>query len=325
MQIGGMAPFYRIKKKEDIPQFLTNYKKYSRDFFILGEGSNTFFADHIAHLAICKIEITGKSILHENNQSVTICLGAGENWQKIVDWSVSQNWSGIEALSGIPGTIGAAPVQNIGAYGSEIKDLLVKVEVYDTKIKRFTWLKNSDCHFGYRDSIFKTEPNRWFIVAVVLKLRKDSKIIIPEYKDIQQYFANRNLDTITLLDIKNAIEIIRATKLPNHKLIPNCGSFFKNPIINKQSLQNLKLLFDNIPTFISGDSFKVSAGFLIDKAGYKGKKIGNIEIYPKNALILTNPNGKANFEEIVAVKDLIKKDIYQKFKIKLTEEVNIVS
>lgn len=318
IKIGGRANYvYKLKQPKSIPHFLKEYKNYSSRFVVLGGGSNIFFDDNLEDLSILKIEITGREKIKETESDVVIKFGAGESWQKVVDFAVDSQLSGIEQLSLIPGTVGAGPVQNIGAYGTEIKNSLEFVEAYDTKTKDFVVLKNKDCNFGYRDSIFKKNPSRWIITNVAIRLSKNTEIKIPDYKDTKNYFESWGKKEIRLKDVRDAINKIRSNKLPDPKQIPNCGSFFKNPVIKKN--------FVDIPTFIDPAGTKIPAGYLIEKAGFKGKRLGNIEVYKNNALVLTNPESKASFQEIIEAKSTIEKQVYKLFGIKLETEVNIIS
>lgn len=326
MKIGGKVSFVkRIERIQDILEFIDTYENHSKTYTVIGGGSNVFFGENLTDLSIAKMEIPGIDIVEENNNSVVIKVGAGENWQGVVDFAVNKNFSGIESLSGIPGTMGAAPVQNIGAYGNEIKNYLEFVEVYDTKRKEFAILKNRDCEFEYRNSIFKKNQGRWIITSVAIRLLKNGKIKIPKYKDTEKYFESWDSKNIKLQDIRDAINKIRSNKLPNPKIIPNCGSFFKNPIIEKSLANKIVRKFTDMPTFLDGRRTKIPAGYLIEKAGFKGKRFGNIEIYKNNALVLTNPEGKASFQEITNVKNIIEREIYKLFGIRLETEVNIIS
>lgn len=326
IKIGGTANYlYKLKKQRYIPHFLKEYKNYSSRFVILGAGNNIFFNDRLKDLSILKVEILGREKIRETSDDIIMKFGAGENWQKIVNFAVSRDFFGIETLSLIPGTIGAAPVQNIGAYGTEIKDSLEYVEAYDTKKEEFVILSNKECDFGYRESIFKKNPNRWIIINVAIKLLKNIGVKIPDYKDTKKYFESWDKEKIELRDIRDAINKIRLSKLPDPKIIPNSGSFFKNPIIEIGLANKIKKKFTDIPVFPDSSGIKIPAGYLIEKAGFKGKKIGNIEIYKNNALVLTNHEGKASFKEIIKVKNIIEKQVYKIFNIKLETEVNIIS
>ncbi len=336
MRIGGKALSLSIlRTKSDIERFVERSDKNKT--IILGGGSNSIFSDTSLPYIIGLIKIRGVEVRQTNSKSTMIRVGAGENWDKFVKFTVSKNLSGIEALSAIPGTVGASPIQNIGAYGSEVKDTIVLVEAYDTKTKKWVTLKNKDCQFSYRNSIFKKYPKRWVITYVTFKLhpthnlprRNKAKgdhinnVKIPNYKDVQNYFAEQGITSPNLKQIRKAIIKIRAHKLPDPKIIPNCGSFFKNPFISKLSAKKLKQKFPTLPLFESEEGTKVPAGFLIDSLGLKGKTISNIVIYKNNALVLTNPN-KASFKDLLKAQKYISDSVYKKFGITLEREVNLV-
>ncbi len=270
-----------------------------------------------------KINILGFEIIEDKNDGVIIKVGAGENWDDVVLQSVTRGFSGLEALSAIPGTVGAAPVQNIGAYGSEIKNTLVSVECFNLQSGKFENLSNADCQFAYRSSIFNgKEKGKYIITSVSLKLSKNLPKI-PEYADVKKYFIDLEIENPTLLQIRDAIVGIRLSKLPDPVKSPNVGSFFKNPILEKGSEAALRAASLGFPLFETEKGLKISAGFLIEKAGLKGKSFGNISVYDKNALVLTN-NGKATFAELQSAKDEIIETVKKQFGIKLQPEPNFI-
>jgi len=246
----------------------------------------------------------------------------GEDWDGVVKFAVRNDLSGIETLSWIPGKAGSAPVQNIGAYGTEISDYIKTVEVYDKKKGGFASLNNKDCQFSYRDSLFKKQRNRFIIVSVTLSLSKNAPKI-PKYKDVENYFKEKNKKSPNLKEIRKAIIKIRKNKLPDPKVVPNCGSFFKNPIIGKRGVAKIKKVLPDSPLFPIGHKFKIPAGFLIEKAGFKGKQIGRMKVHENNALVLTNPN-RVPFSDLIKAKNKIQNTVYKKFGIMLEPEVNII-
>ena len=292
--------------------------------YILGSGSNTLFGtDTIPYLVIL-IKIKGFHVVSEDATSTTIEIGAGENWDDVVAKTVAMNLSGIEAMSAIPGTVGATPVQNVGAYGQEIRDTLVSVICFDTSNGELTLLENSDCGFGYRESIFKTkEKGRYIILSVTLKLSKKSSMI-PNYPSVMTYFQERNIAQPTLGQIRDAIIEIRRLKLPDPKLIKNCGSFFKNPIVEKSIADSIIEQFPTVKVFpVDETKTKIPAGWLIEQCGLKGSMIGSIEIYPHNALVLVNKSNATIADLQIAIKTIVDA-VYQKFGIFLEAEPNIV-
>lgn len=334
MGIGGeVAHLVRIKTKEEIPEAVAFAKEKNLPFVVLGEGSNSVFRDATLNAVVLKIEIPGFEIVKENDDSTEIKIGAGENWDKVVERAVEMDLSGIEAMSAIPGTTGATPFQNVGAYGQEIKNVIETVEVYDVQNSSFTFLSNEECKFDYRDSIFRSsEKGRYIITSIILKLSKFPPTM-PHYPGVRHYFgittpagkAERPLlhkegKTPTLREIRQAIIEIRANKLPDPKLIKNNGSFFKNPIVENAVAEKLKEQFPNITIFPAGESMsKIPAGWLIEQAGLKGKDFGEMKVYENNALVLVN-KGNATFQDLENAKDEIIKTVQEKFGITLEPE-----
>ncbi|MEK7642722.1 MAG: UDP-N-acetylmuramate dehydrogenase [Patescibacteria group bacterium] len=317
MSVATEASFVvHLKTKEDILEIAALARQESLPLIPLGDGTNILptakLEAVVAVLGLKGIELDGDILKAQ----------AGENWDQVVAFAVKNNLGGIEALSAIPGKIGAAPIQNIGAYGSDVSNVLEYVEAYDRKKEEFITLSKKECQFEYRDSLFKQNKDRFIVTSIQLKLSRETPKI-PDYKDVKNYFAKRNITTPTLLEIREAIIEIRKNKLPDPKVVPNCGSFFKNPFVKKEVVKKLKKIFPNMPTFEQESKMKVPAGFLIEQAGFKGKKIGKIEIYKNNALVLTNPN-HASFSDIMKAKDTIQKSVFQKFCIMLEPEVNII-
>ena len=324
-KIGGQFRYFmKIKKKDDLKNIYLVAKEKNTPIFILGGGSNVIFSDEIIDVLAIKIEIKGFEIIKETNKYVDIKIGAGENWDKIVEKTINMDLSGIEALSAIPGTIGATPIQNVGAYGVEVKDVIVEVEVFDIKNNIINIISNSDCRFGYRDSIFKNEAKGLYIITAVTYRLKKSSVNIPDYQDVKNYFLERNILKPKLKNIREAIIFIRSQKLPNPQKIPNVGSFFKNPIIDEIKAKEIKNKYPNIKIFpVNKKKVKISAGWLIENTGLKGKSFGNISVYEKNALVLIN-NGQATKNNLIETKNKIIKMVKQKFGIILEQEPEII-
>lgn len=320
MKIGGLvARLSKITKSEDIPALVEKAKESGLKFFVLGEGSNTVFRDKEHQLLVGKMEIKDLK-----NRSNLLLAGAGENWDKLVSWSVVHGLSGLESLSGIPGTVGAAPIQNIGAYGSEIFRVLKYVEAYDIYKKEFVLLQNKELKFKYRDSFFKQNPGRFVVLKVALRLNKNQFPGIPNYKEVLTYFESRNLKSPNIQEIRDAILEIRKTKLPDPSIIPNCGSFFKNPVVHSSIALKLKSKYENLPIFpVDTKQSKISAGWLLEQAEFKGYNLGHVGTYKNNALVLIN-KGDATFAELDKLRNLIKQKILYIFGIQLEEEVNII-
>jgi len=309
------------------PQNIDELKQCLRDFpeekkLIIGQGCNLFFTKDFDGLVI-KPDIKG---LHEvtdeeeEDDDVFIEAMASEDWDDFVLFCVNKGYSGIENLSYIPGTVGASPVQNIGAYGAEVKDCIREVIALDTQTYEVVSFSNSECEFAYRDSIFK-KTNRYIIYSVVFHLKR-SFTYVQKYKDL-----NKELEDIedpTIADVRDAVIRIRFRKLPDHKILPNCGSFFKNPYVIKDKATLLLRQYPDLPIFEQGNgNIKTSAAFLIDKAGYKGKREGNVGTYPSQPLIIVN-YGATDGKEIIRFADEIKQAVKDKFDIYLEPEVKIL-
>lgn len=293
-------------------------------FFILGGGSNIVFSDGVINVFAIKVEIKGFEIINETQNFTDIKVGAGEIWDKVVEKTVFMNLSGLESLSAIPGTVGASPVQNIGAYGAEAKDTILEVEVFDIKSGSIVKLSNEDCKFGYRDSIFKNEARgKYIITAVTYRLLK-SIPFMPNYPGVLKYFNEREIVGPSLAQIRDAIIYIRKEKLPNPKEIPNVGSFFKNPIVLNKVAYKIKNEYSNAKFFpVDEDFTKIPAGWLIENAGLKGKSFGNVGVYEKNALVLVNTNN-ANCKDIIFARNEIIRIVKDKFGITLEQEPEII-
>ena len=311
--------FISVKDFGELKEALenNNYK----DYRILGGGSNILFTSNFDGLTI-HIANKGVSIINESKKDVTIEICAGENWHDIVLWTLNNNLGGIENLSLIPGNVGAAPIQNIGAYGVELKDVFLCCEALNIKTKKIRKFYLDDCKFKYRSSIFKTkEKNNYVIMKVCLKLNKKPHKYITNYGEIKEVLKKKKL---SIQNISKAIIKIRESKLPDIKKIGNAGSFFKNPIIELNHYKNLKNKFKDIPGYEAlNNKIKIPAGWLIEQLGYKGLNIGDAGVYKKQALVLIN-NGKASGIDILNIAKKIKYDVNKEFNISLEFEVNIL-
>lgn len=360
LKIGGQFRYFieidSVKDLEDVYNFA---EQKNVPVFILGGGSNIVFSDGVINVLALKIEIKSFDIIKETENYLDIKIGAGENWDKFVEKTVEMNLSGLEALSAIPGTVGATPVQNVGAYGSEVKDTIISVEVFDIKNHTATSLSNADCKFGYRDSIFKNEAKgKYVITAVTYRLKKididqqdipsKNRLFLPlpsdsarahtydfykqylaglpvmNYPGVKKYFEDKKIENPNLKQIRQAIIEIRKDKLPNPDEIPNVGSFFKNPIVRTEVAEKILADFSNAKFFpIDEKITKIPAGWLIENAGLKGKSLGNISVYDKNALVLIN-NGNATKNDLLEAKKEIIKTVEEKFGITLEQEPEII-
>jgi len=324
-KMGGIARYFtELNDKNDIPVWLEFSRSKNLPTFILGKGSNCIFGDGMIEMSVASFMFFGKEISEDNFSSVLVRFGAGEIWDDVVKWSVEHGYSGIEAMSAIPGTVGATPVQNVGAYGQETKDVLVEVEVYDTLKKVFTTLSNKECCFGYRSSIFNTtEKGRYSIVSATLRLSK-KPATVPDYSGVKDYFEARNIQDPSGAEIREAIIAIRKEKLPDPSIIANVGSFFKNVIVEEGVAQELKTNFPDMPIFSAKEGFsKIPSGWFIEKIGLKGKSFGSISVYEKNALVLTH-NTKGNFADLQQTKSAIIQQVKDAFEVTLEAEPQLI-
>lgn len=290
---------------------------------ILSKGSNILFKGHVTGLVLLN-EICGKEIVDENEESIFLKVSSGELWPELVDFTVENGWGGLENMTDIPGKAGAAPIQNIGAYGAELKDVMVSLETFDLLTGKIVKFTNGDCNFRYRSSIFKTtHKHRYFITYVLLKLSK-KPIINLSYKPLAEVFEGKLINEITIKEVSRKISEIRSSKLPDPDKLNNAGSFFKNPIINREVLDGLRSSYQSIPSYpIDHNQYKLSAAWLIEQCGLKGKRRGNVGVYEKQALVLINYD-KATGNEILKFANSIQKSVFDRFGVKLELEVNVV-
>jgi len=311
--------FCEPKNIAEIKQCLKDYPNEKK--LIIGAGCNLFFTHDFDGLVI-KPNLKGRrevSDEEKEDEDVYVEVMASEDWDDFVEYCVANGFSGLENLSHIPGTVGASPVQNIGAYGAEVKDCIREVIVLDTENCEVLSFSNSECEFAYRDSIFK-RTNKYIIISVVFHLKR-SYTYMPRYFDL-----NKELENIAnpdIKDVREAVIRIRERKLPDHITLPNCGSFFKNPYITKEKSEDLLKKYPDLPVYLQKDGLiKTSAAFLIDRAGYKGKREGNVGTYPKQALIVVN-YGTTDGNDIVNFARNIQSAVKTMFGIELEPEVRI--
>ena len=312
--------FNKAENEDEILHFLIENKCNP---LILGGGSNILFKNNI-NKPILKIEIKGIQIIEENENSIYVSVGAGENWNDFVRWSLAKNYGGIENLSLIPGNVGSAPIQNIGAYGAELKDVFHSCRAISIDNKIIKTFNKDECNFTYRSSIFKEKlKNKYVISRVTFRLSKTNHVINSEYKPLKNLLNERGIITPTIQDISKLVIEIRTNKLPDPKKIGNCGSFFKNPIISSTNFEKLMKSNNNIPYYkISNKKFKIPAAWLIEECGFKGISEGKTGTHKKHALVIVNKGGASGLE-IYNFSQKIKKTVLKKFNILLEEEVNI--
>ena len=293
-------------------------------FMFLGGGSNVLLCNDYNGLLI-RNAIKGKQIVREDDEHVFLKVYSGENWHDTVMYCVERNWGGIENLSLIPGTVGAAPMQNIGAYGVELEQVFDQLEAFNLQSFELETFNKAQCAFGYRESVFKRQfKGQYFIYSVTFKLSKKPSIHV-DYGDIQAVLNEKGLspETTSIKDVSAAVIQIRQSKLPDPKVLGNSGSFFKNPQISKEHFEALKLQFPDIKGYPQNDGIKVPAGWLIEQCGWKGKRVGNTGSHAKQALVLVNYGGATGAEIFQVAQDIIK-SVSDKFSIHLEPEVNIV-
>lgn len=292
--------------------------------FILGGGSNMLLTKNMDALVI-HVNIKGISVISENENTVNIKAYAGENWHEFVLWSLEHDYGGIENLSLIPGNVGTAPIQNIGAYGIELKDHFVSCEALEIATSALKTFDKAACNFDYRNSIFKQEAKGQYVIcSVTFQLTKNTHQLHTNYGAISGQLEETGIENPTIQDVSKAVIAIRQSKLPDPKDIGNSGSFFKNPVVSTEAYNALKLQFPDAPGYvISKESVKVPAGWLIEKAGFKGKRFGNYGVHKKQALVLVN-YGNAKGSDILKLAGLIQQTVKRLFHIEIEAEVNIL-
>jgi UDP-N-acetylmuramate dehydrogenase len=314
--------FSIITSEKDVEAVTTWSKTNQQPLLILGSGSNVLFTKNFTGI-IAKMELMGIKKLNETASEVLLEVGAGENWHYFVSYCVHKGWGGIENLSLIPGTVGASPIQNIGAYGVEVKDTIKCVKAYDTIHEKWISFNNIECDFGYRTSLFKNSNGRYIISNVQFTLQKQPTLKT-DYGVIREVLHDRNIKHPSLVDISNAIIQIRTEKLPDPKKLGNAGSFFKNPLIPIEQFEQLKNEFPQIIAYPTTDTtYKLAAGWLIEACGWKGKRTGNVGCYDKQALVIVS-YGALSGKEIFDFSESIIQSVRKKFNITLEREVNIL-
>ncbi|WP_431610840.1 UDP-N-acetylmuramate dehydrogenase [Chryseobacterium sp. 'Rf worker isolate 10'] len=316
--------FTDVNNVDELKEAITFSKAHSLQLLFLGGGSNILLTKDFDGLAI-KLNLKGISEQSINENEVLITAKAGENWHEFVIYCLQKNFGGLENLSLIPGNVGTSPMQNIGAYGTEIKDIFVSCKVLDLENFEVETFNLEQCRFGYRDSIFKQEgKGRYVILEVTFKLTQKDHHIKTEYGAIQSELENLGIKNPTIQDVSKAVINIRQSKLPDPKEIGNAGSFFKNPTIPLVQFEALKQKFENIQGYPNGNMVKVPAGWLIEQCGWKGKQIGNAASHKLQSLVIINATGNATGKEIFDFSTEIINSVKEKFGIELEREVNII-
>lgn len=323
MRIGGSTNVVvQVTSNEELRKAYQTYKNQGLPIYVIGAGSNLIAHDEGFSGAIIRNVIMGITVLENTPSFAKIKAGSGESWDAFVKYTVDLGFSGIETLSGIPGTVGAAPVQNIGAYGQEISDTLESLEAYDTQTDSFVTLTWEDCEFSYRHSIFRgREAGRYIITSITLSLGKQQPEP-PFYDSLQKYLETYAIDmsNVTLPVIRSAVLAIRLSKLPDPTKRPNSGSFFKNAIVEKWKADDLARTYPDMPTFpVDDDHVKIPAGWLIETVGLKGEVLYGMKVHDGNAVVLINESANS-YANLSAAREEIVNRVNMQFGIRLEQE-----
>lgn len=300
----------------DLLQAINDLALTAQNTLVLGSASNVLLPERL-DLTVLRLKNESIRLLAEAADTVTLAVGAGRIWDELVAHCVAQNWYGLENLSLIPGTVGAAPVQNIGAYGVELADVLVSVRAFDFQMGEFREFAQSQCQFGYRDSLFKREAGRFVITQVTVRLSRQSAFKL-DYGDLRARLGGH--ETPELVDVRAAICAVRSAKLPDPAVLPNVGSFFKNPVVDVDHFTRLHAEFPNLVGYPQGNGqFKLAAGWLIEQAGWKGRDLGPVGMHQQQALVLVNRGG-AMRRDVEALSCAIRESVLLKFGVELEQE-----
>jgi UDP-N-acetylmuramate dehydrogenase len=311
---------YEITSADQLPALMEELSNQKVTWRVLGGGSNVILSDSLPGATLL-INVLGREVIKSDEQSTWLAVGAGVDWHEFVSWTLEHNFPGLENLALIPGTVGAAPIQNIGAYGVEVGEYINSIEAFDSVVHAFVTLPQEACRFSYRDSYFKQNPNRFIVTKVVFKFPKVWQARL-QYADLAKQFNEAN-STPSAKQIFNAVCAIRSNKLPDPKVIGNVGSFFQNPIIDNEQHQGLIKQFPNLISYPDSPGMrKLAAGWLIDQCGFKGKRMGSVGVFEKQALVLVNYGGGTS-TDILNLAKSIQEEIKNKFGIQLEIEPNI--
>lgn len=314
--------FVEVTTIEELQDILEN-NAYPRKILI-GGGSNMLLTDYIDALFI-HVNLKGKQIVSQDDNNVIVKVMAGENWHNMVMWAIDHDFGGLENMSLIPGNTGTAPIQNIGAYGVELKDCFVSCEAVRIEDQQLVTLSKEECQFGYRDSFFKNEgKDKYVITSVTFSFTKKNHNINSGYGAIENQLLKESISNPTIKDISNAVIAIRQSKLPDPKELGNSGSFFKNPIVTKEIFTRFSTTYPEAPFYkVSEDYYKIPAGWLIEQCGFKGKRFGDAGVHKNQALVLVNYDS-ATGKDILDLAEKIIKEVKRKFEIEISPEVNLI-
>ena len=321
MKLGGEARYMATAASaSDVVSLYRNARKENLPIFVLGGGSNVITHDEVFEGIVLLNKIKGFEVISETDETTDVKIGAGEVWDEVVEKAIELGLQGIEAMSGIPGTAGAAPVQNVGAYGQEIADTLISLEAYDSKTDTIVTISADECDFSYRNSIFRDkEKGRYCILNITLQLNK-AEPKPPYYASLQKYIDENDIREVNLSVIRVAVLNIRSEKLPDPAELPSAGSFFKNALVEKWKLEELQKEYSDIPNYAMSDGrYKIPTGWLIDKAGLRGYRSHGMRVYEKNALVLVNDSA-TGYDDLAAIREEIVQIVFDKFGIKIEQE-----
>ncbi|MDQ3277129.1 MAG: UDP-N-acetylmuramate dehydrogenase [Bacteroidota bacterium] len=315
--------FTAFQSVEELEEIMASRPYQDNASLVLGGGSNILLTRDVDGVVL-KNDIGGIAVVQEDENHIYLKAGAGVNWHKLVMFCVENSYAGAENLSLIPGNVGASPMQNIGAYGVEIKDVFYQLEAYHLQEKALQTFSLNDCEFGYRESIFKRKYKGQFVITSVTYRLNKKPVYHTSYGAIQQELERMGVQELSIKAISNAVISIRSSKLPDPKEVGNAGSFFKNPAVEKSHLATIQQSYPDVPAFPLDEKFvKVPAGWLIEQCGWKGHRRGDAGCYPKQALVLVN-YGQATGNEIYALGEEILQSVKSKFGIELEREVNVI-
>lgn len=321
MKLGGETRYMATADStSDVVSLYRNARKENLPIFVLGGGSNVITHDEVFEGIVLLNKIKGFEVISETDETTDVKIGAGEVWDEVVEKAIELGLQGVEAMSGIPGTAGAAPVQNVGAYGQEIADTLISLEAYDSKTDTIVTISANECDFSYRNSIFRDkEKGRYCILSITLRLNK-TEPKPPYYASLQKYIDENDIREVNLSVIRVAVLNIRSEKLPDPAELPSAGSFFKNALVEKWKLEELQKEYSDIPNYAMSDGrYKIPTGWLIDKAGLRGYRSHGMRVYEKNALVLVNDSA-TGYDDLAAIREEIVQIVFDKFGIKIEQE-----
>lgn len=323
LAVPALAQYYvSVKTDDELREALAFARTENLPLLLLGGGSNIVLRDDFPGLVI-HIKSLGREVVDENDEFVWLKVAAGENWHQLVEYSLHNALFGLENLSLIPGSVGAAPIQNIGAYGVEIKEMVAELSALNIRSGLLVTFTNESCHFAYRDSIFKQAlKDQYVITSVTFRLHKKPNLNLT-YPALRAFFSDMAEAAISPQQVSDAVISIRQSKLPDPAVIPNVGSFFKNPVIDQTQFEILKEQHPNIVAYpTAGDQIKLAAGWLIDKAGWRGKEVSDAVVHEQQALVLTNPH-KSSGMAVLNLAELIKQSVFEQFGVMLEMEPRI--